>query len=191
MKMYWFHEDDLTGNFPVWSLYNLLVVSILIREHMIACVLLLPGSWGADISSPMGVAVVLVVGAATSLVECMLHWSWSRWHLEELMLSGRYLVIKEGIRPSHEENLPLLMVRINVDGTGLKHVTACNLAKSFFIWSRRSTPFATFGPEEEVSGEVEGSSDGGGVVGIDFLDEIGMSHNPMSFRGPVIITLLF
>ena len=42
-----------------------------------------------------------------------------------------------------------------------------------------------------MSGEVEGGFDGGGCIGINFLDEVRMFHNPMLFRDPVIITLLF
>ena len=95
------------------------------------------------------------------------------------MLLGRCLVIKEDVSPDHEEKLPLLLVRINVDGTRLKYVTVWNLAISCFISSRQSTPFAMLRPEEVVTGEVNDSFDGGEVVCINFLDEIGMSHNPI------------
>ena len=83
-------------------------------------------SWGGDISSLMGATARLVVGLFKFLVECMLHFSWSRWPLADHMLPGKCFFINEDVSYGNEEKWPLLMACMKVDVTGLNHVATWN-----------------------------------------------------------------
>ena len=117
MKTYSLPRDDCSGNFPVWSEYDLLRLSSVTIDMNTSLVRALAGSWAGDISSEVwiGIAVSMGFGFVERMPCCCIR----RWPLLVWRDLGRCLVINFSDSPGKALRWPALAARRSVDGTGL------------------------------------------------------------------------
>ena len=146
--------------------------------HMISLDGLLSTSCGGLMSSMIeSVGGGWEEGVFWSFVDWRFICSWSRYIFAVAMNVGRLFAMRLIFKPGHDANWPCLMALTSVDGDGLNRAPDIYCAGSLFICSTWIIPFSI------CFGEVEaGDGRGGELIEID--------HKPISFRFPVVMTLL-
>ena len=132
MKTYSLPRDDCSGNFPVWSEYDLLILSCVTRETKTSFVLALEGSWAGAISSEVAIGIAGSMDAG--LVDLRPFCCILRCPLLVCSDLGRCLVIRSNDNPGKVVRRLLFTARRSVDATGLNMAPWMNAAKSAFVF---------------------------------------------------------